>query len=394
MSYSLDQAEANYNRDGNIRYFEYVNDKFEFLSEFKSADPQRGIAFVPKRGVNVRLIWNNRSRGVTNAAQVHENEIMRAYKTVNDTWIEPVSFIVPRRAEIFQEDIYPPAVGLKPATTSSEWFSGKDGMPAKISMESIYDGASEPKEVPSDYKPKTSTPITKPPPTKAAYEPTKPAPAAAPEPEPVRRGTPPKMEDNKASISAMASKFADKDEASEDDEESSFEEIQKPIERPSVTTSRQELKTRGPEISKAVPAKEPEKPVSPIKAAPAPSAQPGLTRSDSSKLWSKVGPSSDSSAPTSPPPTASTTNGPTPSGAAEGLRGQLLEMKDMHNRTLSLLESQQRMLGKQMDQIMFLSAEVETFKTRLQEQKSSRDKDERIRRLELELEELRSQDGS
>lgn len=39
--------------DGNIRYFEYENDKFEFLSEYKSGDPQRGIAFVPKRGVNV-----------------------------------------------------------------------------------------------------------------------------------------------------------------------------------------------------------------------------------------------------------------------------------------------------------------------------------------------------
>lgn len=39
--------------DGNIRYFEYENDKFEFLSEYKSADPQRGIAFLPKRGVNV-----------------------------------------------------------------------------------------------------------------------------------------------------------------------------------------------------------------------------------------------------------------------------------------------------------------------------------------------------
>lgn len=41
--------------DGNIRYFEYENDKFEFLSEYKSGDPQRGIAFLPKRGVNVRI---------------------------------------------------------------------------------------------------------------------------------------------------------------------------------------------------------------------------------------------------------------------------------------------------------------------------------------------------
>jgi coronin-1B/1C/6 len=39
--------------DGNIRYFEFTNDKFEYLSEYKSADPQRGLAFLPKRGVNV-----------------------------------------------------------------------------------------------------------------------------------------------------------------------------------------------------------------------------------------------------------------------------------------------------------------------------------------------------
>ena len=42
-----------FSSDGNIRYFEYENDKFEFLSEYKSADPQRGIAFVPRRGINV-----------------------------------------------------------------------------------------------------------------------------------------------------------------------------------------------------------------------------------------------------------------------------------------------------------------------------------------------------
>jgi len=44
---------ANNISDGNIRYFEYENDKFEFLSEYKSGEPQRGIAFLPRRGINV-----------------------------------------------------------------------------------------------------------------------------------------------------------------------------------------------------------------------------------------------------------------------------------------------------------------------------------------------------
>jgi hypothetical protein len=46
-------SRSNVYSDGNIRYFEYENDKFEFLSEYKSGDPQRGIAFVPRRGINV-----------------------------------------------------------------------------------------------------------------------------------------------------------------------------------------------------------------------------------------------------------------------------------------------------------------------------------------------------
>ncbi len=41
---------------------------------------------------------------------------MRAFKTVNDSYIEPISFIVPRRAEVFQDDIFPPAVGSEPST--------------------------------------------------------------------------------------------------------------------------------------------------------------------------------------------------------------------------------------------------------------------------------------
>ncbi|RQM06055.1 hypothetical protein DH86_00002369, partial [Scytalidium sp. 3C] len=128
--------------DGNIRYYEYENDKFEFLSEYKSGDPQRGIAFLPRRGLDV-----------------HENEVMRAYKTVNDAYIEPISFTVPRRAEGFQADIYPPAVGLRPAVSANEWLSGKDAIPAKIDLESVYEG-NAPKEVPADYKPSTAAPRT------------------------------------------------------------------------------------------------------------------------------------------------------------------------------------------------------------------------------------------
>ena len=65
--------------DGNIRYYELENDDFFYLSEYKSNDPQRGMAFLPKRSVNVS-----------------DCEVMRAYKLTN-TLVEPISFVVPRR---------------------------------------------------------------------------------------------------------------------------------------------------------------------------------------------------------------------------------------------------------------------------------------------------------
>lgn len=197
--------------DGNIRYFEYANDKFEFLSEYKSGDPQRGIAFLPKRGVNV-----------------HENEVMRAFKTVNDSYIEPISFLVPRRAEVFQDDIFPPTVGIKPAMSAAEWFDGKEGLPPKIDLAGVYAGE-EPAEVASDYKPTTRAPSPKLP------SPTKKAPEPEPEPTPsasALRGPQPSMKEQTSSIKDLASKFNDEKEDDElDDDSSDFEEIAKPVDR-------------------------------------------------------------------------------------------------------------------------------------------------------------------
>lgn len=200
---------ADRDRDGNIRYFEYQNDKFETLSEYKSGEPQRGIAFLPKRGINV-----------------HENEVMRAFKTVNDSYIEPISFIVPRRAEVFQGDIYPPAVGLKPAMSSADWFNGEEGFPPKIDLAAVYAGE-EPTEVPSDYKP----PVREPSPTPASPVKKAPEPEPTPEPTSTLRGPAPTMNEQTASIKDLASKFNDDEEEDSPDDTSSFEEVPKPIDR-------------------------------------------------------------------------------------------------------------------------------------------------------------------
>ena len=212
----FDRPKLTITSDGNIRYFEYENGKFEFLSEYKSADPQRGIAFLPKRGINT-----------------HENEVMRAFKTVNDSYVEPISFLVPRRAEVFQDDIFPPTVGLKPAMSAAEWFDGKENLPPKIDLASIYAGE-EPTEVPSDYKPTAArAPSPKAPsPVKKAPEPEPESTASAPAS--ALRDPPPSMNQQTASIKDLASKFTDdKDDSGDSDEEdsSSFEEIPKPIDR-------------------------------------------------------------------------------------------------------------------------------------------------------------------
>lgn len=68
--------------DGNIRYYEYENDEMFFLSSYQSPEPQRGMAFLPKRAVNVS-----------------ECEVVRAYK-VTSSLVEPISFKVPRKVSL------------------------------------------------------------------------------------------------------------------------------------------------------------------------------------------------------------------------------------------------------------------------------------------------------
>ncbi|KAI9249892.1 hypothetical protein BY458DRAFT_483050 [Sporodiniella umbellata] len=94
--------------DGNIRYYEYDHDELYSLSEFKAIEPQRGMGFMPKRGLNV-----------------NECEVARAYKVTN-TLIEPIPFTVPRKSEAFQSDIFPPCFSDEPSLTADAWFEGKN----------------------------------------------------------------------------------------------------------------------------------------------------------------------------------------------------------------------------------------------------------------------------
>ncbi|KAM0347152.1 hypothetical protein ACHAPU_005092 [Fusarium lateritium] len=313
--------------DGNIRYFEFENDKFEFLSEYKSADPQRGIAFMPRRGINT-----------------HENEVMRAYKTVNDAYIEPISFTVPRRAETFQADIFPPATGTKPAASAQEWFDGKTAVPNKIDLESVYDGTA-PKEIASDYKaPAAPAPVAEKPAPKK--EEPKPAPA------PAVRSPPPTMNEQKGSISAMASRYQDKQEdEEEDDDASSFEEVSRPAQRQAVPAAK-----FSPSVQ------------SPVSSTPAAAKPSSPAKTPTVSVSSAPAPSSSASR-------------AAPSSSSGGGDSSLAEIKE-------LLQGQTKLISSQVQQISLLTSEVEALKRKVSS--GSLDQSERIRQLELELEEARS----
>jgi coronin-1B/1C/6 len=105
--------------DGNIRYYEIVEDApyIHYLSEFKSAAPQRGMCMVPKRAVNVS-----------------ECEIVRFLK-LGTKIMEPISMQVPRKSEVFQDDIFPDCFSGEYTLTSQQWFSGQNGEQKTASLE-------------------------------------------------------------------------------------------------------------------------------------------------------------------------------------------------------------------------------------------------------------------
>ncbi|GAA6059325.1 hypothetical protein JCM10212_005905 [Sporobolomyces blumeae] len=151
--------------DGNIRMYEYKDDELFYLSDHTSPNPQRGLCLAPER-----------------ASDVGSTEIAKAYKAAG-SMIEPISFVVPRKSEAFQSDLFPPAPSDQPALSADEWFSGKTAPPILLDMQTRQTAKSH------DPVYKTYTPPT-----------SKPAPARQPSPPPAadkvedKAASPPKRE--------------------------------------------------------------------------------------------------------------------------------------------------------------------------------------------------------
>jgi len=98
--------------DGNLRYYEVepespANQMVHFISQYSSNEPAAGCGYMPKRGCDVNT-----------------NEIVRLYKQTG-TLLQPLSFKVPRKSDLFQDDIFPPCRSDEPALTAAQFFAGE-----------------------------------------------------------------------------------------------------------------------------------------------------------------------------------------------------------------------------------------------------------------------------
>ncbi|XP_028917491.1 coronin-1B [Ornithorhynchus anatinus] len=108
--------------DSSIRYFEITSEApyVHFLNTFTSKEPQRGMGCMPKRGL-----------------EVSKCEIARFYK-LHERKCEPIVMTVPRKSDLFQDDLYPDTAGPEAALEAEEWVKGRDAEPLLISLREAY----------------------------------------------------------------------------------------------------------------------------------------------------------------------------------------------------------------------------------------------------------------
>lgn len=108
--------------DSSIRYFEITDEPpyIHFLNTYTSKEPQRGMGSMPKRGL-----------------EVNKCEIARFYK-LHERKCEPIVMTVPRKSDLFQDDLYPDTAGPEAALEAEEWVSGQDADPILISLREAY----------------------------------------------------------------------------------------------------------------------------------------------------------------------------------------------------------------------------------------------------------------
>lgn len=69
--------------------------------------------------------------------EVSKCEIARFYK-LHERKCEPIVMTVPRKSDLFQDDLYPDTAGPEAALEAEEWVSGRDANPILISLREAY----------------------------------------------------------------------------------------------------------------------------------------------------------------------------------------------------------------------------------------------------------------
>jgi coronin-1B/1C/6 len=112
--------------DGNIRYYEIVPEAPHYfqISEFRSSTSAKGCAILPKAGNNIMGC-----------------EVTRLLKLTSNS-VEPLSFVLPRKSDLFQRDIFPDCRDYTAAPMSAaEYFGGKNANPNLCSLDPKKSGS-------------------------------------------------------------------------------------------------------------------------------------------------------------------------------------------------------------------------------------------------------------
>lgn len=109
--------------EGKISYYEVTNEApYVFpLSAYTSNGPQRGLGFSPKYACNVGAC-----------------EIGLFYKLHPTNLVEPISMIVPRKSDLFQDDIFPDTGGVTATGGVAEFKAGNFKKLEKISLATAF----------------------------------------------------------------------------------------------------------------------------------------------------------------------------------------------------------------------------------------------------------------
>jgi len=111
--------------DANIKFFEITDEDpfMHFLTDFRSNESHKSIAFAPKAACDSSIC-----------------EIAFCLRLMKD-FVQPVSFQVPRKSDMFQEDLYPDTINPVPVLNSPEWLNGQNKEPVKVPFKSLKESS-------------------------------------------------------------------------------------------------------------------------------------------------------------------------------------------------------------------------------------------------------------